>query len=463
MIASITVAAFFAIAISVYAHPRLPSIFLSLLGLCLIGYAFLGRGFAYLPFAPLFIGEILLAVGIIAILLSGCLMRALHSSISWLLVCFMLLGALATLPHVGQYGLDSFRDAVIWGYGIFALLVASFMLRSAWIARTVNSYRRLLPWFLFWSPLAVVVYRLGIDLIPTVPDGAVPLLSPKGGDIGVHLAGILAFMVLGLTRHATASVRKWPSHSEWLWWLLWLAAFLTIANVRAAVLSVFSVVFLILLVRPLSRWGKVLFLSVVLATGFVALDIEIRLTPHRAVSVENFVLTAQSILGDTGEASYDGTRGWRLMWWTEIVNYTVFGEYFWIGKGYGINLASADGYQVYSDESLRSPHNGHLTILARNGVPGALAWLILQGAFATKLILGYFRAHGHGQEWWAKVNLWILCYWLAFMVNGAFDVFLEGPQGGIWFWSVFGFGIAALEMQERGYAERGAQRASGAI
>jgi hypothetical protein len=33
------------------------------------------------------------------------------------------------------------------------------------------------------------------------------------------------------------------------------------------------------------------------------------------------------------------------------------------------------------------------------------------------------------------------------MTNSAFDVFLEGPQGGIWYWSLFGFGIAALEAQ----------------
>jgi hypothetical protein len=33
------------------------------------------------------------------------------------------------------------------------------------------------------------------------------------------------------------------------------------------------------------------------------------------------------------------------------------------------------------------------------------------------------------------------------MVNAAFDVFLEGPQGGVWFWCLIGFGIAALEAQ----------------
>ena len=35
------------------------------------------------------------------------------------------------------------------------------------------------------------------------------------------------------------------------------------------------------------------------------------------------------------------------------------------------------------------------------------------------------------------------------MINGSFDVYLEGPQGGIWFWSIIGFGIAVTEVESR--------------
>ena len=54
---------------------------------------------------------------------------------------------------------------------------------------------------------------------------------------------------------------------------------------------------------------------------------------------------------------------------------------------------------------------------------------------------------------WARLNLWTLASWAAFMINASFDVYLEGPQGGILFWSFFGFGMALLEMQRRGAAE----------
>ncbi len=48
----------------------------------------------------------------------------------------------------------------------------------------------------------------------------------------------------------------------------------------------------------------------------------------------------------------------------------------------------------------------------------------------------------------ANVNLWILAYWLALIVNMSFDVYLEGPQGGIWFWCLVGYIIALTLYQD---------------
>jgi hypothetical protein len=30
----------------------------------------------------------------------------------------------------------------------------------------------------------------------------------------------------------------------------------------------------------------------------------------------------------------------------------------------------------------------------------------------------------------------------------SFDVYIEGPVGGIWFWTLIGFGVAALRVQK---------------
>jgi hypothetical protein len=196
---------------------------------------------------------------------------------------------------------------------------------------------------------------------------------------------------------------------------------------------------------------------------FFALDLEFDVGGARKVSPQQITASIGSVIGHNSREGLEETRRWRLEWWTDIVNYTFRGDYFWTGKGFGINLADDDGYQVEEEGALRSPHNGHMTILARAGVPGLLLWVLLQTAFAVSLLVAYFKARRAGREWWARVNLWLLAYWSAFMVNGAFDVFLEGPQGGIWFWSLFGFGIAVLEAQRReGTSEGRAQLARSA-
>ena len=67
------------------------------------------------------------------------------------------------------------------------------------------------------------------------------------------------------------------------------------------------------------------------------------------------------------------------------------------------------------------------------------------------LVQGYFRMRAIGQNTVADLNLWALAYWMAFLVNATFDVYLEGPQGGIWFWCIVGFVIAMTEEQRRVY------------
>jgi hypothetical protein len=85
-----------------------------------------------------------------------------------------------------------------------------------------------------------------------------------------------------------------------------------------------------------------------------------------------------------------------------------------------------------------------MTVIARSGVPGLFLWAALQSTFALRLLLNFFNDLRAGRARLAAAEFWILVYWLSFLINGTFDVFLEGPQGGIWFWCVFGFGLALI-------------------
>ena len=88
---------------------------------------------------------------------------------------------------------------------------------------------------------------------------------------------------------------------------------------------------------------------------------------------------------------------------------------------------------------LRSPHNGHIEVLARAGVPGLVLWVLLQVAFAVVDARGRrARPVRDGRRFWVQVIGWLFVLWLAGLANATFDPYLQGPQGGIWFWSVDG-------------------------
>jgi hypothetical protein len=160
-----------------------------------------------------------------------------------------------------------------------------------------------------------------------------------------------------------------------------------------------------------------------------------------------------SIFFGSNSAQLEGTKNFRLAWWTDIVHYTFEGPYFWQGKGFGINLADADGFQVTADGSLREPHNSDMSILARMGVPGFLLWILLQAGFALLLLRALLAYRRVGDKELAAVSAWVLVFWTAIMVNTSFDPYLEGPQGGIWFWALFGLGLVLIRLVPRRQAE----------
>ena len=155
-----------------------------------------------------------------------------------------------------------------------------------------------------------------------------------------------------------------------------------------------------------------------------------------------------SLFGEAERPGLEGTKEFRLRWWSAIADYTIGGPFFWTGKGFGINLADDDGFQPTADRSLRAPHNGHMEILARMGVPGLILWISLQAVYGFSLLRAANRARARGDLYWVQILGFVFIYWLASLVNASFDPYLQGPQGGIWFWTIFGVGLAAMRMSD---------------
>jgi hypothetical protein len=424
---------------------RVTQVFLGALTVMLIGYAFLGRGFAYVGVAPLYVGELALPVALLALLRGRRLgrLRPLHV----LLLAFMAWGALRTIPYLGIYGIDALRDAVTWGYAAYALVVA-FVLSPDQLRAGIALYRRLLPLLLVWVPVAAALASL--VALPTVPGSAVPIVVFKGGDFGVHLAGAAAFVFLGL--YGTGHGRRLAEPLIWGLWLIALAV-VGILN-RGGLVAASMSATVVLYVRAAGRWLTLIFVALALIVPVILVNPTIKLGTGRELSVGQMVDNVTSVFGEARNPGLEGTKEFRLRWWSAIVDYTITGPFFWTGKGFGINLADDDGFQPTADRSLRAPHNGHVEILARTGVPGLALWISLNAAYGLSLLRAAVRARRRGEAYWVQVFGFVFIYWLAAVANASFDPYLQGPQGGIWFWTMFGVGLAAIRMSD-GRAGRG--------
>jgi hypothetical protein len=419
---------------------RIASVFLASLAVVLLGYMFLGRGFAYVGKPPFFIGELALVLALLAGLAFA---NARHLRfLQLVLLAYIALGIAHTLPYLEPYGKDALRDGALWGYALIAVGV-SLALRPGHLERIVGLYRKVVPIFVLWVPVAAVLYFLFSGL-PRWPSD-VPVLVFKGGDMAVHLAGAAGFVLLGLY-----AGRRNPRFPESLFWPVWLfGAAIVAAMNRGGLLAMAFALFAVLLARPSRRWLRLGFALAALVVVLAFLNPKATLGEGREVSFRQLGLSSTSIFTDVRgpQRGLEATKQWRLDWWSEIASYTFQGPYFWSGKGFGVNLANDDGFQVFADESLRAPHNTHFTVLARMGVPGFVVWIVLLLGFATALLRALWRARRAKATRWVQLNAWLLVLWLAMTVNTSFDPYLEGPQGAIWFWSVFGVGLAALRIQ----------------
>lgn len=465
------------------------------LAFILIGYMAMGRGFAHIGVGPVFIGDVVLILGVITgiIALARRRFEARPSATVVLLLAFMALGVLRTIPYLGTYGINALRDGVLWGYAIFALLICGLMNR-AWIEAAVRLYSRVVPLFALWLPICWIIFvqlQQGID--PSRPGSNHPLVFFKAGDMAVHATAAIAFIVLAPSSILTirAFVARLLASAPLTWTLLLAGA----ASRGALVATASGLGVAALATRRPSNWLPVAAAALVvvlslnasaiiggtvtpspspppspssspspLATGsqspsesplpspsassspsMVPTQAPTQ-EPGRQPTARQWIVNILSIFGSSSESGLDGTKAFRLAWWTKIADYTIFGPYFWNGKGFGVNLADDDGFQPTADHSLRAPHNSHMTVLARMGVPGLVLWVLLQGAFFFGMLRAVWVHRREGDLLLAGLGAWVLVIWIAMMINTSFDPYLEGPQGGIWYWSAFGLGLVVMRL-----------------
>lgn len=406
-----------------------------LLCVCLAGYAIAGKGFAYVGVPPLLIGEVMLVLGAAIFVRTRCWLAAGSALPAFILALLMVWVVCRTVGFIGSEGVDAIRDSVVVLYGTFAFVMVGLLLekpgRILWMIAAYGSFA------LFFGVAAPVLVNLPmlVPNFPTWPGSGVPLILVRHGEVAIHLAGTATFVILGFRRVG------------YLWCAGLVVSLVCMTPSRGAMLScLVPITVAIVFGGQLKRIGKPLFVAFLILLAAYGAGLEIKLPEGRSIGPQQIARNFESLLGSSNAANLDGTKEWRLRWWRTIETYTLHGPYFWTGKGFGVNLAIDDGFVVGQElggPPLRVPHNVHYTLLARAGVPGLALWVLLEVTWFAMMARAILLARRNGDAQWAKLLLWITCYGLAVVIDASFDVAIEGPMVGIWYWCILGTGIAA--------------------
>ncbi|GAA4556712.1 O-antigen ligase family protein [Pseudonocardia xishanensis] len=413
------------------------------IGWLLAGYLFLDKAFAYLhvPGTPLYIGEMVLALGIGGLVASTGHLRVplRDESILLLLVLFLLWGAIRAVPGVGAYGIDAFRDSALWYYGLFAIVIVAALARWPEILdRLWAGLARITPWLLLWLPAAVVLVPFAARA-PRVPFSDISVLAHKSGSSAT--AAVLVVAALWLNPRGRV-----PGRAGWTMLGLLVIALVATQN-RGGLIGalVGASVWLSFHHDRLRMVGKALTIGAIALTLFslLAVDVPIPGLQGRAFSTSQLVNNVLSLTGSgSAPGNLDGTVDGRQQLWGRVVERQQEQGQMVEGAGFGPNLASDVGVYDEGTTALRTPHNSHLNVLARMGVLGLGIWVALWGGWFWRMIVGARRLGRQGLH--TRRQTAALCLTIAstVLVSTFFDPQLEGAQVAALLWTAFGVGVA---------------------
>ena len=394
--------------------------YLKIYFLVLLLYVFFNKGVAYS-----YMAEILLVAGIFILFINRKQFEIALDRKQILVGIFILISFLFILVGVFQYSIfNVLRDSSAFQYAWFAFII--YFLKNEYDymwQKIIQIYK--------WAPLVIFLnfflfYFVFLYLPPINIFGNQNIIIYKNGDKSVHL--LISTIVMFL--NSEQFTRKWLITNTILIVInfLILLAFTRSGSV-AYILALFSFFFFSkenILNDSLRKLLKLVPIIMVLGMGlFVAIDIQGD-AQGRTISLSQITDNFSSIVSTNVDGNLAGNKVWRLIWWAKLVNESFTLQHFFVGKGLGMSLAGND--ILNTDDNLRSPHNFNLTILARFGYIVFIAWIM----WLLSLFKPLFTRKIAGK------TLAITSILLAFVINGSFDVFFEGPMGAFPFWTFVG-------------------------
>lgn len=410
------------------------------------GFYIAGKGFAYLNIGNLlFIGEILLAIGLL-----GYLYRLSKGQIflvpkSPMAIALILLGsyALLRLPYdFGKYQIMALRDACMIYYTLFFFI--------AYQAGQSEKVQRLAPLVL----ITLSIPGMMLDFIGFVAPGvfrSIASFTVNGNPLVLTHYDAIHPAVFGLI--LTLAIKGTGRNSFNIFYILLMfgvTAYILAMGRGANYISFAVVCFFLIAARQLKLLVTLFGGVVVLLCGLLILA-EINPSIGRGrlkqIGDQLEVIVNPSLIG-SGKHQDSDTAEWRLFWWKKIAR-DVNAANPIFGFGFGADITTEFHKQFFRTSAnnpdvarTRGAHNAFFTILARMGWLGAILFL---GVVCVQL--SYFwraiSAFREGQIPPTQAFLWgsNIC---AFVIT-FFQYAWEAPYSAIPFWTCMGLSYAYLD------------------
>ena len=412
---------------------------LSIVVALLAGYFVGNRGFAQLmpiPSIPILPGEVglamLLGIQILHRATSQASFRRL-GALDWVIGIWVLFGSIRLGFDIRQHGLLAVRDFATVYYAAFFFVACNLS------AQRTDSLRVLLGTLRVSTMILFPLYLLFLENQDLFLNGlsfrGVPLIYFKDDLVGAYFA---IGAVLHYFRFEEARTKRNLVFSM----LLVGGVFLT--NNRAAALGLFVALGWMTLS---GRWRFGAWLGgcgILAAVTMVALA-ESRFQTWRDTPLLEVYERVVSVFDPTGQGSYMGDatahKGdnnlFRTVWWGITINET-WDENPVLGLGFGYDLAKNFVRDYYADApddfTARSPHSILITVFARMGLLGFLAFSTIIGLTIRQ---SYRLRHSNSPAFAMICGAWVL------LVSSCFGVVMEGPMGAIPFWVMLGLAVGA--------------------
>lgn len=428
-----------------------------ILGFLLFGYIVGNRGFAQLALRPgssLYIGE----VGMLACAFLVTTRRALtreqlipRTPLAWAILAFLLIGGVrlyfdAVLINSSDLATTAIRDSAAVYYAIFFFIAYQI---GKHLAGRKFVDRALFAAFVLLIPVAAVeIWASG--LFDRFAFHGYPIIQHKG-DLLTTFLGIGAFYFFLAPSHGLTRIFFWACSLASLILMLFPMS-------RAALFGFIAAAVLLLIAR---RPQFILYQVGIAALALFAITLlelaDIRIESDLFGKLSDRLASIVDVSGtghyhaEIGDASAANNQ-FRTVWWKIVINETMDKNPVF-GLGFGYDLSTSFVRTYYSNQQAtwdtRSPHSIWVTILGRMGIIGALCftliiWLVLKNAIRDARAVARSKADPNLLfNWCAVVTL--LC-------SAMFGVVLEGPMGGILFWSFLGLAasqsISTKEVQK---------------